>query len=148
MPIFFKYTIEDLGKLSDGGCDHESVNKFIDRHHYYTCICCGKEELYNDSPVLKDELWKEATGKLGIGCGDGCSVAVVRRVPEEKELREAVLFHRLFKSIRKVTPDGSYSMLCRECVERSLGRELFAEDLEDCEMTRRIIHRFKSRKDS
>lgn len=145
MPIYFKYNLEDLKELAESGCDNTSANAFRDKHRYYTCSCCHKEEHYIDSPVLKDNVWKEITNNLNIKDNDEISHAVVYRVPKEQEFREAVKFYRLFKETNEVVPDDKYVMLCRECMEKGLGRELYKEDLEDCLMTRRIINKFKSR---
>lgn len=146
MPIYFKYNLEDLKELVESGCDTSSkTNEFKGKHHYYTCSCCHKEELYDDSPVLKEEVWNEVLDNLNIKDNDEISHAVVYRIPKEPEFQEAVRFFRLFKEINEVVPDDKYVMLCRDCMERALGRELYKEDLEDCLMTRIIINKFKNK---
>lgn len=145
MPKFYKYNIEDLKKLQEEGCDDKSVNRFRERHFYYTCSCCHNEGLYVESPVIKDELWKEILKNLNIKDNEKISHSNAYKLPKEKQYWSAVIFYRLFKQINEVVPDDSYVMLCRECMEKGLGRELYAEDLEDCIMTRNIIHKFKNK---
>lgn len=145
MPKFYKYDIEDLKKLQEEGCDCEAVNRFRDRHFYYTCSCCHNEGLYVESPIIKDELWKEILKNLNIKDNEEISHAKIYRFPEEKQYWPAVRFYRFFKEINETEPDDSYVMLCRDCMEKGLGRELYAEDLEDCIMTRNIIHKFKNK---
>ena len=145
MPKFYKYNIEDLKKLQEGGCDCEAVDRFRDRHLYYTCSCCHNEGLYVESPVIKDELWKEILKNLNIKDNEEIGHAKIYRFPEEKQYWPAVRFYILFKEINETEPDDSYVMLCRDCMEKGLGRELYAEDLEDCIMTRNIIHKFKNK---
>lgn len=146
MPKFYKYNIEDLKFLQKNVCDYKAVDEFRNRHFYYTCSCCHKEELYVESPVVKDELWKETLEKLGIENNEHISKAIVFRYPAEKQYWPAIRFYRLFNEINEVTPDDSYVMLCRECVEKGIGRELYIEDLVDCDMTKTIAHKFKSGK--
>ena len=145
MPKFYKYTTRDLIELQKEGCNCESINRFRDKHYYYTCTNCHKEELYTESPVVKDNIWNKIIGKLGIRDNAEIPHAKMYNVPKEKEYAEAVRFYRLFKTINEVEPDESYVMLCRQCMETGLGRELYAEDLEDCGMTKNIIGRFKSK---
>ena len=143
MAKFYKYDIDDLKELQASGCDATAINLFRDRHFYYTCSCCHKEELYVESPVVKDELWSEAIGNLGIEDNTNDGKLTLYSLPHDRSLWAAVRFYRLFKEINEVIPDESYTMLCRGCMERGLGRELVKGDLVDCDMTRGIIHKFK-----
>lgn len=145
MPKFYKYNIEDLKKLQEEGCNHKTANRFRERHFYYTCSCCHNEELYVESPIIKDELWKEILKNLNIKDNEEIGHSNAYKLPEEKQYWSAVIFYRLFEQINKVEPDDSYVMLCRDCMEKGLGRELYAEDLKDCIMTKNIIHKFKNK---
>lgn len=148
MPTFFKYDVEDLKELLDA-CERNSVkdiNKFISKHNYYTCSCCHKEERYVDSPVVVDELWQEILFRLGIEDNNEIKVGEAYFLPNNPEHKSAMRFYKTFKQINKVTPDGEYVMLCRDCMEKALGRPLYKEDLKRCEMTDNIIDKFKSKK--
>ena len=148
MPTFFKYDVEDLKELLDA-CERNSdkdTNNFISKHNYCTCSCCHKEERYVESPVVTDELWQEILFRLGIEDNNKIKCGETYFLPNNPKQKAAMNFYKTFKQINEVIPDGEYVMLCRDCMEKALGRPLYKEDLKRCEMTDRIIDKFKSKK--
>lgn len=141
MPKYFKISIDDLPELMDACETVEELNEFVDAHYRYTCSCCGKDELYVHSPVLKDEVWKTVLHNANITRREMRGVSFGRRVSHQKEVR----FYNALRRMLDVTPDDEYIMLCRDCMEKCLGRKLYKEDLADCNMTRNIINEFESK---
>lgn len=148
MPKFYKYTLEDVVELFNNCNDLDYLNKFNNTHLYYTCSCCGKEELYVKSPVVNDELWETTVKKLGLRENKKpcvCYSYSLSRLTSEQV--KAVRFYNQFKNLIKVEDDSTYTMLCRSCVEKAIERKLHKEDLKPCIMTDMVIDEYESKND-
>lgn len=143
MPKYFELTKEELPKLQEACKSPRGLSDFIDTHYHYTCSCCGKDELYMKSPVLKGDVWRKALQGLGIKEFVPRGISHAYRLPKGYE--QEVRFFNVVRTMCKTVPDNKYTMLCRDCVEKGIGRELYKDDLADCLMTRNIIDEFKNR---
>lgn len=141
MPKYFKITMDDLPELMDACETVEGLNGFVDTHYPIYLFVLRKDELYVRSPVLKDEVWKAMLRNANIARREMRGVSFGRRVPHQKEIR----FCNALRRMLDVTPDDEYIMLCRDCMEKCLGRKLYKEDLADCNMMRNIIGEYESK---
>lgn len=145
MPKYYKYDIDDLKELHEACRTVGGLNKWVDGHYRYTCSCCGRDELYHQSPVLGNEMWNGVCKTLGLEYPNGKhpnNIGRTYRLPRDKDGQAAVRFYRFFDEIGRVRGDDTYTMLCRGCVEKALGRPLVKADLPDCGLNRMHIDEY------
>lgn len=138
-------------------------NRFVDQHHRSTCTNCGKDYLYcgTESPILKDAVWDEVVGRLGLACFEresserhrGFSArrmelasriadSYIRRngCSDRKRVKRAVGIAGHLSYFLLPVPDDCHCTLCVGCMELGLGRSLSEDDIEqDCDMGRECI---------
>lgn len=140
MPIFFRYTTNDLKELYDACKDlsQPRINDFITKHHFYSCSRCGKEEPYDKSPVVHDHLWYQILNNLNIKNNETQKPVKPYTLPNNPEHAAAVKFYKTYKLLNTSTPNEKYTMLCKNCIEKALKRPLYKQDLKDCLMSKKL----------
>lgn len=153
MAVFYKASLEDILEFQKT-CTSQasSYNEFIRKHHYYQCSCCGKTELYDRSPVLEDDMWETCCEKLGLKeLNESTSKKLTFKDLgywnsdglKNDEQKRAYVFYKAIEQLSNVRNDGEYCMLCRECVEKALGRPLKKSDLPHCSMNDNLLKEYE-----
>jgi len=98
----------------------------------FKCACCGATPW---CPQLRDEVWAQAWGAFAAGVDDGqtghrepvCSTPL-----QCSQLDQSLPNDQMRHVARCEINRGLRHLLCLECAERALGRQLTLDDLEAC----------------
>ena len=102
-----------------------------------TCSACKNDYPYFESPVLKDDVWKNVTTYYNLH--DGC---IMRAASVPQEINASKIYK--LKMLMNVRTSNTEVCVCRQCMEKALGHPLRESDLNAVvPMNKNIINKLK-----
>ena len=104
------------------------------------CKICGKELLYggSESPMLKEHVWETIVAKYGLTRYEICAETNFSR-----SYRSYLKIKKLNNNVKFNDSQDYHLYICKDCMERALGRHLTYDDLVDhpCDFNSKFIER-------
>lgn len=137
---YYRYSEKDIRDILNAKDKRELMgvwNRINENGLMITCSACKNDYPYFESPVLKDDVWKNVTTYYNLH--DGC---IMRAASVPQEINASKIYK--LKMLMNVRTSNTEVCVCRQCMEKALGHPLHESDLKAVvPMNKKIINELK-----